>query len=224
MRSSGSASALLPLALAMLLVGASFGAVAVAAGVSVPQTVALSALVYAGGAQFLVVAAVAAGAAPAAIAFGGLLLNARHLPYGLVLAEVLAGRRWASLLGAHLLTDEVTAFTTAELAGHGDPARARRTYFAAGLTLFLAFNLGTAFGAVGGELIGDPAALGVDAAFPAALLALTAGVWRYRTDRRVALLGAVIAVLLTPVLPAGLGVIAGLGGLVAAGRAGEASA
>ncbi|WP_346343314.1 AzlC family ABC transporter permease [Rhodococcus sp. MS16] len=208
-----SLAALLPLGLAMALVGASFGAVAVAAGVSLPQVIALSGIVYAGGAQFLVVAAVVAGAAPAAVVFGGLLLNARHLPYGLVLADVLRGNWRSRIFGAH-----ATAFTTAELASHGDVARARKTFFAAGITLFLAWNIGTAIGAVGGNLLGDPNALGIDAAFPAALLALTAGAWRDRLDRRVALLGAAIAVVLTPVLPAGLGVIAGLLGLIAAGR------
>ncbi|WP_233365935.1 AzlC family ABC transporter permease [Rhodococcus globerulus] len=213
-----SLAALLPLGLAMALVGASFGAVAVAAGVSLPQVIALSGIVYAGGAQFLVVAAVVAGAAPAAVVFGGLLLNARHLPYGLVLADVLRGSWRSRIFGAQLMTDEATAFTTAELASHGDVARARKTFFAAGITLFLAWNIGTAIGAVGGNLLGDPNALGIDAAFPAALLALTAGAWRDRLDRRVALLGAAIAVVLTPVLPAGLGVIAGLLGLIAAGR------
>lgn len=202
----------------MALVGASFGAVAVAAGVSLPQVIALSGIVYAGGAQFLVVAAVVAGAAPAAVVFGGLLLNARHLPYGLVLADVLRGSWRSRIFGAHLMTDEATAFTTAELASHGDVALARKTFFAAGITLFLAWNIGTAIGAVGGNLLGDPNALGIDAAFPAALLALTAGAWRDRLDRRVALLRAAIAVVLTPVLPAGLGVIAGLLGLIATGR------
>ncbi|OYD69801.1 AzlC family ABC transporter permease [Rhodococcus sp. OK302] len=213
-----SLAALLPLGLAMALVGASFGAVAVAAGVSLPQVLALSVVVYAGGAQFLVVAAVVAGAAPAAVVFGGLLLNARHLPYGLVLADVLRGSWPSRIFGAHLMTDEATAFTTAELASHGDVARARKTFFAAGITLFLAWNVGTAIGAVGGNFLGDPNALGIDAAFPAALLALTAGAWRTRVDRRVALLGAAVAVVATPVLPAGLGVIAGLLGLIAAGR------
>ncbi|MFZ2176607.1 MAG: AzlC family ABC transporter permease [Rhodococcus sp. (in: high G+C Gram-positive bacteria)] len=213
-----SLSALAPLALAMALVGASFGAVAVAAGVSLPQVIALSSIVYSGGAQFLVVAAVAAGAAPAAVVFGGLLLNARHLPYGLVLADVLAGSWRSRLVGAHLMTDEATAFTTAELERHHDTVRARRTFFAAGVVLFLGWNAGTVVGAVGGDLLGDPADFGVDAAFPAALLALTAGAWRSRVDRRVALAGAAIAVTLTPVLPAGLGVLAGLAGLVLAGR------
>ncbi|EOM75870.1 branched-chain amino acid ABC transporter permease [Rhodococcus rhodnii] len=206
----------------MALVGASFGAVSVAAGVSLPQTIALSVIVYAGGAQFLVVAAVAAGAAPAAIVLAGLVVNARHLPYGLVLADVLGagGSRWSRVLSAHLMTDEATAFTIDQLRRHGDRAAARRLFLVAGAALFLAWNAGTAIGAVGGNLLGDPAAWGIDAAFPAALLALTAGAWRARIDRRVALAGAAVAVVATPLLPAGMGVLAGLAGLLVAGRGG----
>ena len=202
----------------MALVGASFGALATGSGLPLAKVVALSSILYAGGAQFLVVAAVAAGAAPAAVVIGGALLNARHLPYGLVLVDVLTGKWWTRLIGAHLMTDEATAFTTAELARHGDVAKARRTFFIAGTTLFVGWNVGTLIGAVGGDLMGDPDAFGLDAAFPAALLALTAASMRARLDRRVALSGAAVAVVLTPLLPAGVGVLAGLLGLIAAGR------
>lgn len=208
----------------MALVAASFGVVARTAGLPLSQIVALSAIVFAGGAQFLVVAAVAAGAAPAMVLFGGLLINARHLPYGFVVADVLDGPLWRKLLGAHLMTDEATAATRAAMSVYDDRTIARRVYFVIGTTLFVSWNIGTLIGAVGGSLLGDPNAFGIDAAFPAGLLALTALAWRNRVERRVALLGAALAVVLTPVLPAGLGVLAGLGGLIAAGRSESAIA
>ncbi|HXV92456.1 MAG TPA: AzlC family ABC transporter permease, partial [Pseudonocardia sp.] len=87
----------LALAAAVAVVGASFGALAVAAGVPLPLTVALSLLVFAGGSQFLVVAVVASGGSPLAAVAAGLLLNARHLPFGLAMAGVV-GERWPAKL------------------------------------------------------------------------------------------------------------------------------
>src|SRR5687767_10194461 len=77
---------------AVAFVAISFGAIAVAAGIPPWAVVAFSLFVFAGGSQFLAVALVAAGSPVAAI-LGGLLLNARHLPFGLALADVLGGGR-----------------------------------------------------------------------------------------------------------------------------------
>src|SRR5687768_15979823 len=107
----------LALATAIVVVGASFGALAAAAGVPPLLTIALSLLVFAGGAQFLVVAVVAAGGGVAAAVAAGLLLNLRHLPFGLAVGDTV-GRGWAAkLVGAHLLVDETVAFSRARPAG-----------------------------------------------------------------------------------------------------------
>ncbi|MEU2700374.1 MULTISPECIES: AzlC family ABC transporter permease [Micromonospora] len=193
---------------AMLAVGASFGAVAVAAGLPVWATLAMSAVVYAGGAQFMAVGLVAAGS-PLAAVLAGLLLNARHLPFGLALGGALGPRRAQRLLGSHLMTDEATAFALARPAG---PER-RRAFWLAGVLLFLAWNAGTALGVLAGGAAGDPATLGLDAAFPAGLAALLLPSLRDRETRRVALLGAGLAVLATPLLPAGLPVLLALAAL-----------
>ncbi|MFY1686986.1 AzlC family ABC transporter permease [Plantactinospora sp. WMMB782] len=196
------------LAVAMTAIGASFGAVALAAGLPVPAIVAMSSLLYAGGAQFVAVGLVAAGS-PVAAVFAGLLLNARHLPFGLALADVL-GPRWRHrLLGSHLVTDEVTAFTLAQ----PDPDGRRRAFWLAGILLFLAWNLGTLLGVLLASRVGDPLRLGLDAAFPAGLLALLMPALREPETRRVALAGVAVALLVTPVLPAGLPVLLALTGL-----------
>src|SRR5579884_2755309 len=84
---------------AMVVVGASFGASASSAGVPPLTASAMSVLVFAGGSQFLAVAVVAAGGSALTAVLGGLLLNARHLPFGLAVGEVV-GRSWpARLLG-----------------------------------------------------------------------------------------------------------------------------
>ncbi|MBY8875979.1 AzlC family ABC transporter permease [Micromonospora sp. PLK6-60] len=193
---------------AMLAVGASFGAVAVAAGLPAWATLAMSAIVYAGGAQFMAVGLIAAGS-PFAAVLAGLLLNARHLPFGLTLGGSLGSQRWRRLLGSHLMTDEATAFALAQPAG--DPRR--RAFWLAGVLLFLAWNAGTLLGVLAGGAVGDPTVLGLDAAFPAGLIALLLPVLRDRDTRWVALTGAGLAVVTTPVLPAGLPVLLALGAL-----------
>ena len=199
------------IAVAMVAVGASFGAISVASGIPAWATIAFSTIVFAGGAQFMAVGLVAAGS-PIAAVFAGLLLNARHLPFGLALGAAI-GQRWRDrLIGSHLMTDEATAFALAQPDG---PAR-RRAFWTVGVVLFLSWNLGTILGVLFGNGVGDPARFGLDAAFPAGLLALLLPALRDDpATRKVALVGAAVAVLVTPVLPAGLPVLLALTGLAA---------
>jgi 4-azaleucine resistance transporter AzlC len=204
----------LALAVAIAVVGVSFGALAAAAGVPTPLTVAMSLLVFAGGAQFLAVAVVAAGGSPVAAVAGALLLNVRHLPFGLAIAGVVGDRWPAKVLGAHILIDESVAFARAR----GSGARARRAYWTSGLLLFTLWNSGAVLGVLAGSAVPDPGVFGVDAAFPAALLALLLPSLRQADARRVGVAAAVIAVATTPFLAPGLPVLTGLLGLGAAGR------
>ncbi|RZU48676.1 4-azaleucine resistance transporter AzlC [Krasilnikovia cinnamomea] len=194
----------------MVAVGASFGAITIAYGLPVWVPVLMSLIVFAGGSQFLAVGLIAAGN-PVAAVLAGLLLNARHLPFGLAVAQAAGPRLRHRLIGSHLMTDEVVAFTLAEQ----DPARRRRTYWLIGVTLFTSWNAGTALGVWLGGATGDPTVLGLDAAFPAGLIALILPSLRDRDTRLAALAGAGVAVLLTPVLPAGLPVLCALLGLAA---------
>ena len=202
---------LLALAGAITVVGASFGAIAVAAGLPWWMPSVLSVLVFAGGSQFMVVGVVAAGGGLVAAVLGALVLNARHLPFGLALGDIM-GRGWpARLVGSHLMVDESVAFAMAQK----EPRRARAVFWACGVALFVSWNVGTIVGALAGRVIGDPGALGLDAAFPAALLALVLPSLRKAPRaRNAALLGAAIALAATPFLPAGVPVLLALGGLV----------
>jgi len=195
---------------ASFVVGLSFGAIAVSAGLSLWSTTAMSVFVFAGGAQFLSVGVVAGGGSAVAAVLAGLLLNARHLPFGLAIADVIGQRPAAKLVGSHLMVDESVAFALSQ----ETPRLRRQAYWMSGAALFVAWNTGSLIGAAAGRVVGDPAALGVDAAFPAGLLALILPSLRERLALRVALIGAVLAVLLTPVLPPGLPVLAALIALV----------
>jgi 4-azaleucine resistance transporter AzlC len=201
------------IALAVGFVGMSFGAIAVASGMPAWAVAAMSVLVFAGGSQFLVVGMFAFGNPVAAIV-GGLLLNARHLPYGLAVADVLVGSWSRRLVGSHLLIDESVAFALAQ----SEPPRRRGAYWLTGVALFVCWQIGTLLGIGVGNAVGDPARYGLDAAFPAALLALLLPRLREAAAARVALVGAAVAVVTTFFVPAGLPVLLALAGLFAAGR------
>ncbi|MEV7175272.1 AzlC family ABC transporter permease [Kitasatospora sp. NPDC093679] len=201
--------------LADALVGASFGAIAVSGGLPAWVPVAMSLLVFAGGSQFAAVGVVLAGGGPIAAVVTGLVLNARLLPFGFAVADVLGGGWRAKLLGAQMLTDESAAFTLLQR----DPKARRAAFWICGVALFAVWNLAVLLGAMAGGAIGDTDALGLDAAFPAVLLALVLPSLADRSVRNPALVGAVAAIAATPFLPAGLPVLLALAALVPAARA-----
>lgn len=191
------------------LVGVSYGAIAVGLGFAPWVPVLMSVVVLAGASEFLFVGIVAAGGSLAAALAGGLLVNARHLPFGLAVGDV-AGRGWRRVLGAHLLNDESTVFAL----GQAEPRRRRAAYWLCAIGIGICWPLGALIGATAGTFIHDIDAFGLDAMFPTVLLALVFPALRDRATALVALLGAVIAVAATPFLPAGIPVLLALAALV----------
>ncbi|MCF3132487.1 AzlC family ABC transporter permease [Streptomyces olivochromogenes] len=197
------------------IVGVSFGAISVAGGLPVWVPVLMSLLVYAGSAQFSAVGVLLAGGGPFAAAATGLLLNTRTAAFGLAVAEFIGEGRPARFLGAHLVTDETVAFALAQ----PDSAHRRAAFWISGAGLFAAWNAGVLIGALAGGALGDTAAYGLDAAFPAVLVALVLPALRMDTRlRRSAALGALLALAATPAVPAGVPVLLALAGLVLYGR------
>src|SRR4051794_33560453 len=145
----------------------SFGVLSVAAGLSVAQTCAMSLLVFTGASQFAVVGVLGSGGGILAALSPALLLAARNAAYGLALVPVLRGGRLRRALEAQLVLDESTAMALAQR----EPRAAHRAFLATGLSIFVCWNAGTLLGALlGGGL--DAHALGLDAMFPAAFVAL----------------------------------------------------
>jgi 4-azaleucine resistance transporter AzlC len=194
------------------IVGVSFGATAVAGGLPDWLPIVMSLLVFAGGAQFAAIGVVLAGGSPVAAVAAGALLNTRLLPYSLGVADVTAGRWWTRLVGAHLTTDETVAFALRQQ----EPAARRTAFWTCGVALFSAWNVAVVLGVLAGTAVRNTAAFGLDATFPAVLLALALPTLADKRSRVAAGAGAVTAVALTPVLPAGLPVLAALSGLAAA--------
>jgi len=199
--------------LAVWFIGLSYGAIAVASGFPLWVPAAQSVLVLAGASEFLFIGIVAAGGNPFAAALAGLLVNARHLPYGLALPDMTGnGRGWGRrLLGSHVMNDESVAFALAQ----EDLPRQRAAYWACGLGVLLCWPAGAILGALIGRAIGNTGAFGLDAMFPAVLLALIVPALRDRATARAALIGAAIALAATPFLPAGLPVLLALAGVLA---------
>jgi 4-azaleucine resistance transporter AzlC len=194
--------AVLPLLPAVLAFGASFGVLAQSAGMGAEASIVMSLTTFAGSAQFAVVSVLGAGGTAAAAIGAAVLLNARYAPMALAAAPVFRGGRLRRLLEAQLLVDESWALARRE--GGFD----RRVLIGAGAGLYVGWSGGTAIGVVAGDSLADPATLGLDAAFPALFLALLAPLLKSRDALAAALIGAGIAICLTPITPAGIPVIA----------------
>ena len=193
--------------------GVSFGAVSVAAGLSVAQTCALSLLMFTGASQFALVGVLAAGGAPLSGALTALLLGTRNTLYGLRLAPLLQWSGWRRLLTAQLVIDESTAMSVAR----DSRAAARLGFLTTGLAVFVLWNLATFGGAIAGTVLSDPRTLGLDAAVGAAFIALLWPRLRDRRNQLVALAAAAVALGMVPIAPAGVPVLAAAGVALLAG-------
>ena len=193
--------------LADALVGASFGAISVAADLPLWLPVAMSLVVFAGSSQFVFVGILAVGGNPIAAVASALLANTRLVPLGFSIGSVFENvSPLKRLLGAHLITDEAVAFSVAEK----DEGSRRTAFWLCGIGLFVTWNIGVVIGTLGGGVITDTAALGLDAAFPAILLGLIMPALRDRGTRSAALVGAGIALVASMFLPSGLPVLLSL--------------
>jgi predicted branched-subunit amino acid permease len=194
--------------------GVSIGALSVTAGLSVWQACVLSLVMFTGGSQFAFVGIIGSGgvaAAPAAIAAAS-MLGVRNGLYGLELRRILGVHGWRRVAAAHVTLDESTAVAVTQ----SDPRASRLGFWVTGIGVFVLWNVATLLGALVGDAFGDPRTYGLDAA---ACAAFTALLWPRLRDREtvaIAVIGAVVAVVLLPALPAGIPVVlAALAALIA---------
>lgn len=213
------ATAAIPVAVAVGAFGVSFGVLALNAGLGPVLAVLMSLTTFGGSAQFAAAAVFAQGGSVTTAVLAAAFLNARYLPIGASVASALSPRNLLRLVQAQLVVDESWA-----IANRGGHVLGRRL-IGAGLAIYLAWVGGTVIGVVGGGLLHDPTRLGLDGAFPALFLALLVSQLRTRRAMAAALLGGLIALVLVPLAPPGVPIIAavaaclvGLGG----GRARQA--
>lgn len=191
-----------PYALTSLLLSFSFGAVAVAAGLAPLAAVAMSAIVYAGSAQFASIGILAAGGGVGAAVAAAALMNSRFLPMGVALGPSLPGGRLKRALQGQTVVDSSWA-----LALRTDGSFDRAFLFGHSAGQYICWVTGTALGVLGGGV--DSRALGLDAIFPTFFLALLIAELRKgtRTSLGVALAGAALALALVPIAPVGVPVL-----------------
>lgn len=192
----------IPFALAGLVVALSFGISARAAGLPALAAVAMSLLVYAGSAQFAAVAILGQGGSVIAAVLAAVLMNARYIAMGLAIGPSLKGGRVRRALEGQAVVDASWA-----LANRGDGRFDRHTLFGSSAAQFVTWQVGTILGVLAGGILPDPEALGIDVVFPAFFLALLVGELRDAEAGAVAVGGAIVAVVLGLLAPAGIGIL-----------------
>jgi predicted branched-subunit amino acid permease len=180
--------------------GVSFGAISVSAGLSVLQTCALAALMFTGASQITFVGILAAGGSAWTAASTAALLGTRNALYGVRLSSLLEVTGARRFLAAHFVIDETTAMAIAR----DTPAESRLAFWITSAILFSIWNVANLVGALATEVLPDPKALGLDAAPPAAFLALIAPRLRAREPVAIALTAGVVALALVPFVPPGV--------------------
>jgi len=195
-----------PIFLGYAPVGAAFGLAATAAGFTIVQAIACSALVIAGAGQFIGLAALASGNLPAALVATG-VVNLRYVLFSATMSPHLHDvPRWHQSLLAFTLTDETFAINIADAReGKAD----RFSMLGVGAISWAGWTLGTIAGAMAGSGIGDPSAWGVDFAMPAMFIALLVGQLTGKREVIAGSLAAVCALALSTVLPGQWPVVAG---------------
>ena len=186
--------------------GIAFGAASVAAGFSLLQTCLLSLLTFSGASQFALVGVMGSGGSVLSGVATAALLGFRNGLYGLRMSPLLKTRGIKRLLAAHITIDESTGVALSQEDLGQDAMRSG--FWFTGIGVFLFWNLFTFAGALGAQSMGNPATWGLDAAVPAAFLGL---VWPRLTslsDRVLSVAAMIVALALTPFVPAGLPIIA----------------
>ncbi|HSE82500.1 MAG TPA: AzlC family ABC transporter permease [Gaiellaceae bacterium] len=192
-----------PIGVAAFAFALSFGVLARASGIGSVEAIVMSATTFAGSAQFAVASILGAAGGVASAIVAATLLNARYAPISVSVAPVFVGGRLRRLLESQLIVDESWAMSR-----RTDGRYDRRLLVGAGLVLYLCWVGGTVIGALAGDALGDPASLGLDAAFPALFLAILVPQVRSRRALAAAVLGGTIALALVPVAPAGVPIVA----------------
>ena len=163
----------------------------------------MSAIVFAGSAQFTAVAILLQGGTVAAAVLAAALVNSRFLPMGVALGPSLPGGPVRRAIQGQTVVDASWA-----IAGRGDGTFDRWVLFGSSAVQYVGWVGGTVVGAVAGNVLGDPNAIGLDAVYPAFFLAILMVELRRPGGAVVAIAGALIALALIPFTPAGVPVLA----------------
>jgi 4-azaleucine resistance transporter AzlC len=181
-----------PVAVAALPIGLLFGAIAAAKGMSPLEVTLMSALVFAGGAQFAAIETWVHPAPILTLAFATLLINARHVLMGASLTPKVRMSRAQTLLAYFFLTDE--AWALSERRALERPVRGAY-WVAMAVVLWANWTLSSTVGAILGSFLGSPERIGADFAFTALFIGLVAGFGKSRVTLVTVAVSAAVAAL-----------------------------
>jgi len=206
----------LPLLVGVVPFGMIYGVLAVEAGLLPLEAQAMSAIVFAGSAQFILTQLVSAGTPALVMVLTAAIVNLRHVLYSASVAPYLRSLRPAwKLILAYLLTDEAYAVTIVHFTGsHSSPSLQRHFFLlGSGLALWSSWQLSTAAGIFLGALI--PASWALDFTLPLIFIALVVPRITSLAARSAALTAGVISIVALD-MPYKLGlVVAAVAGILA---------
>lgn len=198
----------LSIGVAVAMYGVSFGALGTTTGLTIPQTMALSLLMFTGASQFTLVSTLASGGTALTAVIAAWLMGTRNAAYSMRMTPILKTRGFGRLVAVQLTIDESTAMGLAQDENLYEGRASRLAFWATGLSVYVLWNLATFIGAISVSALGDPKTFGLDAAIAAGLFALVWPQIKSRIEIVVALGGALIALTLTPFVSPGIPVLA----------------
>ena len=188
------------------LYGIAFGAASIAAGFSFLQTCLLSLITFSGASQFAVIGVMGAGGSALSGIATASLLGTRNMLYAMRMAPLLKVRGFKKFIAAEVTIDESTGVAIGQEDLGVDSMK--HGFWLTGIGVYIFWNFFTVLGALGAQAMGNPSAWGLDAAVPAAFLGLVWPRLLGNFERALAALALIVAVLLSPILGAGLPIIA----------------
>ena len=175
-----------PVLMGYLAIGIAFGLMLQSIGYGVGWALLMSATIYAGSGQYLGVSLLAAGAPLTQVAFLTLMVNFRHLVYGLSMLEKFRGMGLRKLYMIFSLTDETYALLSSAQAPEG--VEEHDFFFTVALLDQSYWVLGSVIGSLLGSALGFNTT-GVDFAMTALFLVIAVGQWKAAGSHLPALLG-----------------------------------
>lgn len=192
------------------LIGVSLGSLAVNYHLPIWIPLLLSSCVLAGAAEFTFIGMIASGSSPITAAIAGLLINLRHLPFGLAVHHFIENNKF-KFFASHIMNDESVLFGLTQ----STDTLKRSAYWLCGMGILLTWPLGVLIGYLMGSQLEYTKLLGIDTIFPVVLFALTFKALKRKSTRKSAITGAIISLATVPFLPTGIPILMSLLGLIA---------
>ena len=186
-----------PVLMGYLAIGMAFGFMLQTVGYNFIWAFFMSLTIYAGSGQYLGVTLLSTAAALGTVALMTLLINFRHLVYGLSMLEKFKGMGWRKFYMIFSLTDETYALLASAQAPVG--VNPRNFYFAIALLDQSYWIIGSVIGGVAGALI-PVDTTGIDFAMTALFVVIAVDQWKAYQKHLPALMGGLVTILFLIIL------------------------